>query len=105
MRNLKMKTDNFILDNFTKVGLFISGGLDSSLMLYLITKEIKEKNSNVEFITYTVEQHTKKTKQHVDDIIKIVEELKKLGVETIEKVIAGGEQAEDIINNVISQIE
>jgi len=83
-----MKTDNFILDNFTKVGLFISGGLDSSLMLYLITKEIKEKNSNVEFITYTVEQHTKKTKQHVDDIIKIVEELN--GIK-IKNVAVGGQ--------------
>ena len=38
-------------------------------------------------------------------IPKIVEELKKLGIEIIDKVIAGGEQAEDIINNIISQIE
>jgi hypothetical protein len=44
-----MKTDNFILDNFTKVGLFISGGLDSSLMLYLITKEIKESGVDLRF--------------------------------------------------------
>jgi 7-cyano-7-deazaguanine synthase in queuosine biosynthesis len=79
-----MKTDNFILDNFTKVGLFISGGLDSSLMLYLITKEIKEKNSNVEFITYTVEQHSKNTKQHVDAIIKVVEKLNGVKIENVE---------------------
>ena len=38
-------------------------------------------------------------------IPKIVKELKKLGIEIIDKVIAGGEQAEDIINNIISQIE
>jgi 7-cyano-7-deazaguanine synthase in queuosine biosynthesis len=79
-----MKTDNFILDNFTKVGLFISGGLDSSLMLYLITKEIKEKNSNVEFITYTVEQHSKNTKQHVNAIIKVVEKLNGVKIENVE---------------------
>ncbi len=78
-----MKTDNFILDSYNKVGLFVSGGLDSSLMLYLITKEIKEKKSNVEFITYTVDQHSKNTKTHADDIIKVIEKLNDIKITNV----------------------
>ena len=79
-----MKTDNFILEGYNKVGLFVSGGLDSALMLYLITKEIKEKNSNVEFITYTVDQKVKNSKYHASTIIKIVEQLNDIKITNVE---------------------
>jgi len=78
-----MQIHNFIPNEARKIGLLISGGLDSSLMLYLITKEIKEKNSNVEFITYTVEQELKGTVHHTKKIINIIEELNNISITNI----------------------
>ena len=53
----------------------VSGGLDSALMLYLLTKEIKDKNLTVDFETYTIRQDVKASLVHSKRIISTIEKL------------------------------
>jgi 7-cyano-7-deazaguanine synthase in queuosine biosynthesis len=70
-----MKTENFIPEGSKKIGLMVSGGLDSALMLYLLTKEIKDKNLTVDFETYTIRQDVKASLVHSKRIISTIEKL------------------------------
>ena len=70
-----MKTENFIPEGSKKIGLMVSGGLDSALMLYLLTKEIKDKNLTVDFETYTIRQDVKASLVHSKNIINVIEKL------------------------------
>jgi len=70
-----MKTENFIPEGSKKIGLMVSGGLDSALMLYLLTKEIKDKNLTVDFETYSVRQDDRSSLVHSKNVIDTIEKL------------------------------
>jgi 7-cyano-7-deazaguanine synthase in queuosine biosynthesis len=75
-----MKIENFIPAGSKKVGLMVSGGLDSALLLYLITKEIKDKNLKVEFNTYTVRQDDRLSLAHSKNVIETVEKINNIRI-------------------------
>ena len=70
-----MKTANFIPEGSKKIGLMVSGGLDSALLLYLLTKEIKDKNLTVDFETYSVRQDDRSSLVHSKNVIDTIEKL------------------------------
>jgi len=69
-----MQTTNFIPANATHIGIMVSGGLDSALMLYLVSKENKEKDFPVQLDVLTV-YRSDQAKDHSSRITKIIEEL------------------------------
>jgi len=78
-----LKTDNFIPNDISKIGVMVSGGLDSSLLLYLITKENKDKGFPVEVVTLTVHRPDN-AKDHAKRIISLVERLNNITLQNIE---------------------
>jgi 7-cyano-7-deazaguanine synthase in queuosine biosynthesis len=94
-----MKTNGFININYKKVGIMVSGGLDSALLLYLISKENKEQN-NIYAIDALTVYRPDDAKNHSSRIIKLVEKL--LGV-TITHLEVGNPNV-DPDNQVISGI-
>ena len=85
-----MQTKDFIPPNVKKLGLMVSGGLDSALLLYLITKEIKDKQLDVELMTYTVNKQNVNSTVHANNIIKIIENLNDI---KINNAIVGSDEA------------
>jgi hypothetical protein len=85
-----MQTKDFIPPNIKKLGLMVSGGLDSALLLYLITKEIKDNQLDVELMTYTVDKPSVNSTIHSKNIIAIIEKLNDI---KINNAIVGNKEA------------
>jgi len=79
-----MQTENLIPKDATQVGVMISGGLDSTLLLYLLTKENKTRTNPVDLITLSVER--KNAMVHVNRAIETVERLNNV---TIKNMVVG----------------
>ena len=99
-----MKAENFIPVGSKKIGLMVSGGLDSALLLFLLTIEIKDKNLTVDFNTYSVRQDERSSLVHSKNVIDTIEKLN--GVSIKNTVFSNPEAHSDyeIIFGVLSAL-
>jgi tRNA(Ile)-lysidine synthase TilS/MesJ len=80
-----MQTENLIPNNLKRIGVMLSGGIDSALLLYLMAKENKEKGNLVEITAFTIHRHDG-AEHFSNQIINTVEKM--LDV-TIPKIAVG----------------
>jgi 7-cyano-7-deazaguanine synthase in queuosine biosynthesis len=67
-----MKTENFVPENINRIGVLSSGGLDSSLLLYLIANEIKTSGRDVEVVALTIKR--KNAMDHATRVVDYIEQ-------------------------------
>lgn len=94
-----MKTNGFVSSSYNKIGIMVSGGLDSALLLYLIIKENKEKDNLCSIDALTV-YRSDDAKNHSNRVVVLIEKLLDVNITQLEV----GNPNVDPNNQVISGI-
>lgn len=82
-----MKIDNFLIPEYRKIGVMVSGGMDSGLLLYLIAREKLKKDYDLEIIAYSIDRKMADERRHS---IRMIEEVEKRSDMSIRKKDVGG---------------
>ena len=100
--NINMQTTNLLPDMPTKIGVMVSGGLDSALLLYLLTKENKQKGYPHEIIALTVYK-TDNSEGHSKRIVSTIEIMLDTTISTSEVGPNVGMPLHEIILSIIDK--
>ncbi len=68
------QTISINIDTSKKIGVLLSGGMDSAIMLFLLLKEIKDNNLTVDLTVYNVPNVNDDAAVYAGKIIKFLEE-------------------------------
>lgn len=62
------------LDPKLRTGVLVSGGMDSAILLFLILKEIADKNLNIDLTVYNVPNVADNAVEHSKDVVEFLEQ-------------------------------